>query len=42
MGSEFEKIDLCVNCSIREFCDQFPDDEYTCEDIKRMAVIADI
>ncbi len=34
MDSEFDKIDLCVHCEAREFCQQQPEDLY-CEDIKR-------
>ena len=35
--SEFDKVDVCVNCKIRDFCAQYPDDQYTCEDVMVMA-----
>ena len=35
--SEFDKVDACVNCKIRDFCAQYPDDQYTCEDVMVMA-----
>lgn len=35
--SEFDKVDACVNCKIRNFCAQYPDDQYTCEDVMVMA-----
>ncbi len=39
--SEFDKVDACVNCKIREFCSQYPDDQYTCEEIMEMAGVFD-
>lgn len=38
MDSEFDKIDVCVNCKIREFCKEQPDD-MSCEDVMRLAGI---
>lgn len=35
--SEFDKVDACVNCKIRDFCAQYPEDQYTCEDVMVMA-----
>lgn len=35
--SEFDKVDVCVNCKIRDFCANYPDDQYTCEDVLVMA-----
>lgn len=37
LDSEFDKIDVCVNCKIRDFCAQYPDDQYTCEDVMTLA-----
>lgn len=37
--SEFDKIDACANCKIKYFCSQYPDDEFTCEEVMRMAGI---
>ena len=37
--SEFDKIDACVNCKIKDFCAQFPDDQYSCEDVMTKAGI---
>jgi hypothetical protein len=34
MDSEFDKIEVCVHCEAREYCDQHPEVMY-CEDIKR-------
>ena len=31
--SEFDKIDVCVRCEIREFCESLPAD-LSCEDAK--------
>lgn len=39
--SEFDKIDVCVNCKIKDFCSQYPDNQYTCEDIMEMAGVLD-
>ena len=38
MDSEFDKIDVCVNCKIREFCIEQPDD-MSCEEVMRLAGI---
>lgn len=38
MDSEFDKIDVCVKCKIREFCNEQPDD-MSCEDVMRLAGI---
>ena len=38
MDSEFDQIDVCVNCKIREFCDAHPECMY-CEDVMRLAGI---
>lgn len=37
--SEFDKIDVCVNCKIKDFCIQYPDDEFSCEDVMILAGI---
>lgn len=37
--SEFDKIDVCVNCKIKDFCAQFPEDQYSCEDVMTKAGI---
>lgn len=39
--SEFEQVDACANCKIREFCSQYPEDKYTCEDVMTLAGILD-
>ncbi len=35
--SEFDKVDACVNCKIRDYCAPYPDDQYTYEDVMVMA-----
>lgn len=34
--SEFDKIDVCVNCEFRDFCESLPED-MTCEEVKEVA-----
>ena len=35
MASEFDKIDVCVKCKIRKFCNEQPED-MSCETVKKL------
>lgn len=36
--SEFDKVDVCVRCKLRKFCEEFPD-ELSCADVVNAAKI---